>query len=183
MRHRRAAAVAAVEASFRARQAEEHANGLADASVEREKELDWMRGELEKARQDVASHASASEAAAENQRQVEERATAFEEEARRAAASAEERRRNLELNNEGEDQRERGELRDQANAAKSHYEHLAHEASERSNVASHAAESAMRRSRRLNSHSRWRLNPEARFNVEDNASASGIRLCESDCLR
>ena len=48
--------------------------------MEREKELNWLRGELEKAQNDVSSHSSAAAAAAENQRQVEERAAAFTEE-------------------------------------------------------------------------------------------------------
>ena len=81
---RRAAAMAAVEASYAARAAEERANMLRGSLDDKSGELEWMRSEHAKVVKQIADLESAANAAADTQRKVDAKASAIVEESRRA---------------------------------------------------------------------------------------------------
>ena len=91
---RRAAAMAAVEASYAARAAEERANMLRGSLDDKTGELEWMRSEHAKVTSQIASLEVAARESADTQRRVDAKASSImdesrrAEEARRAAAAA-----------------------------------------------------------------------------------------------
>ena len=86
--------MAAVEASYAARAAEERANMLRGSLDDKSGELEWMRSEHAKVVKQIADLESAANAAADTQRKVDAKASAIVEESRarggtrRAAAAA-----------------------------------------------------------------------------------------------
>ena len=76
---RRAAAMAAVEASYAARAAEERANMLRGSLDDKSGELEWMRSEHAKVVKQIADLESAANAAADTQRKVDAKASAIVE--------------------------------------------------------------------------------------------------------
>ena len=81
---RRQALVDAAEASFRARQAEERAEHLRASIQEKRGELEWMRGEIDRANTQMEPLRRAAAEAAERERAADVEAARLAEEARRA---------------------------------------------------------------------------------------------------
>ena len=137
---RRAAAMAAVEASYAARAAEERANMLRGSLDDKSGELEWMRSEHAKVVAQIATLEASASAAADTQRKVDAKASSIveesrrAEEARRAAAAARDPYpdRNVDAQREAD-------LAEQLRAARVEFDQKASEATEAKQEAVRAA--------------------------------------------
>ena len=179
---RRAAAMAAVEASYAARAAEERANMLRGSLDDKSGELEWMRSEHAKVVKQIADLESAANAAADTQRKVDAKASAIveesrrAEEARRAAAAARDPYpdRNVDAQREAD-------LAEQLRSARVEFDRCASDATEAKQEAVRAAADRDRQIEEVEFlvagvpvRERERIDeaPDARYSAEDTATAS-----------
>ena len=179
---RRAAAMAAVEASYAARAAEERANMLRGSLDDKSGELEWMRSEHAKVVKQIADLESAANAAADTQRKVDAKASAIveesrrAEEARRAAAAARDPYpdRNVDAQREAD-------LAEQLRVARVEFDRCASDATEAKQEAVRAAADRDRQIEEVEFlvagvpvRERERIDeaPDARYSAEDTATAS-----------